>query len=155
VIEHILTKLPMDLSMRLCFNEVNWGYHKVVGECMEWYALNIVKYRVFYYHIIATQGPLRWFLKQHLYFEIDCPTFCLLNEEDNWHFGWQYNHVQIQVWHLVWTWRSMCKFVAHFSQLGFDLERLIGFTFGLDNVFTSLCLQVYNSFGNLVLILKG
>jgi hypothetical protein len=32
----------------------------------------------------------------------------------------------------------MYKFAAHFWQLGFDLERLIGFTFGLDNVFTSL-----------------
>jgi hypothetical protein len=32
----------------------------------------------------------------------------------------------------------MYKFAIHFRQLGFDVERLIGFTFGLDNAFTSL-----------------
>jgi len=32
----------------------------------------------------------------------------------------------------------MYKFAIHFRQLGFDLERLIRFTFGLDYAFTSL-----------------
>jgi hypothetical protein len=32
----------------------------------------------------------------------------------------------------------MYKFAIHFRQLGFDLERLIGFIFGFDYVFTIL-----------------
>jgi hypothetical protein len=46
-------------------------WHKVVGESLEWHALNIVKYHnVFYRHVIATQGLPRHYLKQRLQFEV-------------------------------------------------------------------------------------
>jgi hypothetical protein len=54
VIEHILPKLSLDPSMmwHLCW--VNHVWHRVVGESLDWHALNIVKYHnVFYYHIIV------------------------------------------------------------------------------------------------------
>jgi hypothetical protein len=57
VIEHVLPKLHLDLSMMWCFHQINREWHKVVSEPLEWHALNIVKYHnLFYRHTIATQG---------------------------------------------------------------------------------------------------
>jgi hypothetical protein len=36
--------LPMDASMMWCFPQINQTCHKVVGEFVEWYTLNLVKY---------------------------------------------------------------------------------------------------------------
>lgn len=35
VIEHVLPKLPLDLSMMWCFHQINREWHKVVGEPLE------------------------------------------------------------------------------------------------------------------------
>jgi len=71
VIEHIFPNLPLDPSMMWHLLQVNYVWHRVVDESLEWHALNIVKYHnVFYHHVIATQGLLKHYLKQHLQFEV-------------------------------------------------------------------------------------
>jgi hypothetical protein len=90
VIEHILPKLPLDPSMmrRLCW--CNHVWHKVVGESLEWHALNIVKHHnVFYCHTIATQGFPRCFLKKRLQFEVHCLKLCFLDDTKIWDFGFK------------------------------------------------------------------
>jgi hypothetical protein len=57
VIEHILPKNNLDPFMMWHLHQVNYVWHRVVGESFEWHALNIIKYNnVFYCHTIATQG---------------------------------------------------------------------------------------------------
>jgi hypothetical protein len=88
MIEHILLKLPLDMSMMWWLRQVNHVWHKFVDESLEWHALNIVKHHnVFYHHTIATQGLPRCFLKQHLQFEIHYLNLCFLDDTKIWDFG--------------------------------------------------------------------
>jgi hypothetical protein len=81
VIEHTLPKLPLDPFMMWRLHQVNYVRHKVMGEPLEWHALNIMKYHnVFYYHTIATQGLLRCSFKQCLQFEVHGLKLCFLHD---------------------------------------------------------------------------
>ncbi len=54
VIEHIFSKSPLDPSIMWHRCWVNHVWHRVVGESLDWHALNIVKYHnVFYCHTIV------------------------------------------------------------------------------------------------------
>jgi hypothetical protein len=68
----------------------NHVWHKVVGESLEWLALNIVKHHnVFYCHIITTQGLPRCFLKQRLQLEVHCLKLFFLDDTKIWDFGFK------------------------------------------------------------------
>jgi hypothetical protein len=55
VIEHVPPKLLLDPFMMWHLHRINHEWHKVMGEPLEWHALNIVKYHnLFYCHNIAT-----------------------------------------------------------------------------------------------------
>ncbi len=63
-IEHIYFKLWIDASMMWHLHQVNWAWHKVVGEFVEWHALNLVKYHnTFYHYTIAAQKHPKQSLK--------------------------------------------------------------------------------------------
>jgi len=81
VIEHVPPKLLLDPFMMWHLHRVNHEWHKVMGEPLEWHALNIVKYHnLFYCHNIGTQGLPRWSLKQCLQFELQCFKLCFLDD---------------------------------------------------------------------------
>jgi hypothetical protein len=66
MLEHIINCLLMDLFMMWYLCQINQGWHKVMGNTVLWYALEIVKYPYVSYHwtIVVAQGLLRCSFKQ-------------------------------------------------------------------------------------------
>jgi hypothetical protein len=65
-----------------------------MGDSLEWCAFNIVKYHnISYHHTILTQGLLKQSLKQCLQFEINHMELFSLNDSNNSHLGFDFNHV--------------------------------------------------------------
>jgi hypothetical protein len=79
VFDHILTQLPMDLSMLWHLCRVNKVWFKVVSKTSTWKTLEIVKFNnVSYRHTIVKYGLPRLFLKAWLKFELKCLQYCIM-----------------------------------------------------------------------------
>jgi len=79
VVDHVLTQLPMDMSMLWCLHQVNKVWSKVVSKISTWKIVEIVKFNNAYYcHTIAKQGLPRFFPKTWLKFEIKCLQYCII-----------------------------------------------------------------------------
>jgi hypothetical protein len=92
--------------------------NKVVGEFMEWHALNLLKYyNAFYHYTIATQGLPRHSFKQCLQFEVTCLKLCLLDVSIDKMTFW----MQVQPCLIA----NVCLFLTHLMPIDLKLTFLI------------------------------
>jgi hypothetical protein len=91
IIEHILTCLFIDPSMKWCLCCVRKVWYEVVGDTIIHLRLWNVRTSLIFKQFLPNNFP-RCYLKTHLHFEIDCLEFCLplhdlldLNNSNNWH----------------------------------------------------------------------